>query len=141
MSFMESIKTCFGKYATFSGRAARSEFWWFMLFLWLGMVVLSYVDTLVFGARDVVMMTGTDSFETGMGFSFNWQPQPITAIFILATLVPNLAVGARRLHDGGRTGWWWLIALIPMLGFIVLLIFFIPKGTEGDNQYGPDPLG
>ena len=140
MSFIDSIKTCFGKYATFSGRASRSEFWWFVLFIVVMQVVLSYVDTAVFGAREVVMLTTESAMETGMSFEFNYRPQPITGIFLLATLLPYLAVGARRLHDGGRSGWWWLIGLIPMIGWIVLLVFFIPKGNEGDNQYGSDPL-
>ena len=140
MSFMDSIKTCFGKYATFKGRAARSEFWYFVLFLWLGIIVLSFVDSSIFGARDVVMMSGTDSFETGMSFNMSWQPQPITGIFMLATLLPNISVMVRRLHDTNRSGWWYWIALIPLIGLIVLLVFFVSKGTDGDNDYGPDPL-
>lgn len=140
MSFMDSVKTCFGKYATFSGRAQRSEFWYFILFLWLGVIVLSFVDSAVFGPREVVMMSAADSFETGMSFNMSWQPQPITGIFMLATLLPNISATVRRLHDTGRSGWWYWIVLIPMIGIIVLLVFAASKGTDGDNDYGPDPL-
>ncbi len=140
MSFMDSIKTCFGKYATFAGRASRSEFWWFMLFLLVSTVVLSFVDTVVFGPRDVMTMATTDSFEQGMSFNFSWNPQPITAVFMLVTLLPNISVMVRRLHDTGRSGGWWFIGLIPMIGLIVLIIFTASKGTDGDNAYGPDPL-
>jgi len=141
MSFMDSVKTCFGKYATFSGRASRSEFWWFVLFIFVMQILLGFVDTAVFGPREVMMMSSGAGMDTGMSFDFNYSPQPITGIFLLAILLPYLAVGARRLHDGGRSGWWWLIGLIPLIGFIVLLVFFIPKGNEGDNNYGADPVG
>lgn len=140
MSFMDAVKTCFSKYVTFSGRAARSEFWWFVLFLWIATFVLSYTDTLVFGAREVVMMSGTDAYQNGLNFSMAWQPQPITGIFMLATFLPNLAVSVRRLHDTNRSGWWILIGLIPLIGLIVLLVFFVSKGTDGDNDHGADPL-
>lgn len=140
MSFTDAIKTCFSKYVTFSGRAPRSEYWWFALFLWIAILILSYVDTLVFGAREVVMMSGSDSFQNGMSFNMAWQPQPITGIFMLATFLPNLAVSVRRLHDTNRSGWWLLIGLIPLIGLIVLLVFFVSKGTEGENSHGADPL-
>lgn len=140
MSFMDSIKTCLGKYATFSGRAARSEFWWFMLFIFVAQIVLGYVDRAVFGPGEVVNMASGMQDGMGMDFSFVYQPQPITGLFMLAMLLPNLAVGARRLHDTGRSGWWLLIGLIPLIGIIVLLVFFVSKGNEGENKYGPDPL-
>lgn len=140
MSFMDSIKTCFGKYATFKGRASRSEFWYFALFIWVGVIVLSFVDSTVFGPREVVMMSATDSFADGMSFDMSWQPQPITALFMLATLLPNISVMVRRLHDTARSGWWYWIVLVPLIGFIVLLVFFVGKGTDGENEYGADPL-
>ncbi len=140
MSFMDSVKTCFSKYATFSGRAPRSEFWYFFLFILLGTIALSFVDAAIFGPREVVMMSATDSLEAGMSFNMSWQPQPITGIFMLATLLPNISVMVRRLHDTGRSGWWYWIALIPIVGFIVLLIFAMSKGSEGGNEYGSDPL-
>jgi len=138
MSFMESIRTCLSKYATFSGRAQRSEFWWFMLFLIIAQILLGLVDSMIFPPTEVMSMTS--SMQDGYNFNFSYQPQPITAIFLLAMLLPNLGVGVRRLHDTGRSGWWWLIGLIPLIGLIVLIVFFATKGTEGDNAYGPDPL-
>ena len=140
MSFMDAIKTCFGKYATFSGRAARSEFWYYALFIALATFALSFVDSAIFGPREVVMMSGAGSFQSGMDYNMLWQPQPITGLFILATLLPSISVTVRRLHDTGRSGWWYWISFLPLIGFIVLLVFFVGKGTDGDNDYGPDPL-
>ncbi len=140
MSFVDAIKTCFSKYATFSGRAARSEFWYFVLFYIIASSVLSMVDASIFGPREVLMMSAADSFETGMSFSMAWQPQPITGIFMLVVLLPSISVTVRRLHDTNRSGWWYWLALIPLIGFIVLLVFLVGKGTDGDNDYGPDPL-
>lgn len=93
MTFQESIQVCFNKYVDFSGRASRSEYWWFVLFVFLGSFVLSI-------------------------FSF-W----LNVIFLLVTLLPQLAAASRRLHDTGRSGWWQLIGLIPLIGFIVLIVF------------------
>ena len=103
MSFMDSIKTCFGKYATFSGRAARSELWWFWLFLLIAQIVLGTIDSMIFEPKEVMNVAST--MQEGFAFDFSYQPQPITAVFLLATLLPSLAVGARRLHDTGRSGW------------------------------------
>ena len=138
MSFMESIQTCISKYATFSGRAQRSEFWWFMLFLLIAQIVLGLIDSMIFPPTEVMNMAS--SMQDGMSFSFSYQPQPITAIFLLAMLLPNIGVGVRRLHDTGRSGWWLLIGLIPLIGLIVLIVFFASAGNNGDNEYGPDPL-
>jgi len=115
MDIMESVKTCFSKYVTFSGRATRSEFWWFMLFCFLGGLVLGLIDGAIFGFGAVGIFA---------------------LIFQLAVILPSLAVGARRLHDIGRTGWWQLIALIPLIGLLVLIYFYVQKSHEGENQYG-----
>jgi uncharacterized membrane protein YhaH (DUF805 family) len=100
MTFMESVKTCFSKYAVFEGRAGRPEFWWFMLFLLLVNILLSWISPLV------------------------------GAIFTLATLVPSLAVGARRLHDTDRSGWWQLLCL-TVIGTVVLIVFFALPAKDG----------
>jgi uncharacterized membrane protein YhaH (DUF805 family) len=94
MTFAESIRTCFSKYADFNGTASRSEFWWFMLFVFLVGAVLSLVST------------------------------TLASIFYLAVLLPDLAVGARRLHDTGRSGWWQLLLIVPF-GVIVLIVFWV----------------
>ena len=112
MDFMTSVKTCFRKYADFSGRARRSELWWFALFCFAISVVLGLLDG-------------------GSGL--------LSGLWSLAILLPSLAVGARRLHDTDRSGWWLLIAFIPLIGFLVLLYFYVSQGTTGPNRFGPDP--
>jgi len=110
------------KYAVFSGRARRKELWYFWLFGFIFGLILAFID----------MVTGTWNTETGGGLLSN--------IFILVMILPNLAVSTRRLHDIGRTGWWILIMLIPLIGLIVLLIFYSQKGTQGENKHGPNPI-
>ena len=114
--FQDSVRTVFKKYATFTGRARRPEYWWFVLFNFIGNFVLSIIDAMVFGSGD-----------TG----------PLSGLFSLAILIPSIAVGARRLHDIGRSGWWLLIGLIPLLGWIILIIWLVKKGDEHPNEYGP----
>jgi len=140
MSFMDSIKTCFGKYTTFAGRAQRSEFWFFVLFVNLGALVfyavifsMIYTDAMMGAAQN-------DSFETGMTSAFPIIPSILLLVFILVTFLPNLSVMVRRLHDTNRSGWWYWIALIPFIGIFILLYFLVSKGTEGDNDFGADPL-
>ena len=109
------------KYADFTGRAPRAEYWWFVLLYMVGFVVATIIDSVL----------GLDAMALTYG--------PVTILFALAILVPSLAVGARRLHDTDRSGWWLLIGLIPLIGAIVLLVFFVAEGTRGSNQYGEDP--
>lgn len=103
MTFTESISTCFSKYATFDGTASRSEYWWFFLFLVLTGLVLSM-------ASDTV-----------------------AAIFNLATIIPSLAAGARRLHDTDRSGWWQLLLLIPIIGWIAVIVLLAQESKP--NRY------
>jgi uncharacterized membrane protein YhaH (DUF805 family) len=117
--YMEALR----KYATFTGRARRKEFWFFQLFVLLIALVLSFVDRL-FGVFDG---------ETGVGV--------LSGIFSLAMFLPSLAVSIRRLHDTDRTGWWALLYFVPLLGFLVLLVFFVLDGTPGGNRYGENPKG
>ncbi|MFO1243005.1 MAG: DUF805 domain-containing protein [Rickettsiales bacterium] len=124
MGFVEAVKSCFINYVTFSGRASRSEFWYFYLFgILLGIVT---------GILDVMIMPTP---EPGM------QPHngPINALASLATLLPSLAVTSRRLHDTNRSFWWILIAF-TIIGLIPLLIWYCTRGTKGDNRFGADPL-
>ncbi len=104
MTFTDSISTCFKKYATFDGTASVSEFWWFFLF----QVLVSLVSQM-------------------LGYT-------ISTIISLAMLLPALAVGCRRLHDTDRSGWWQLLALIPVIGWIVLVVFWVQDGKA--NRYG-----
>lgn len=110
------------KYADFTGRARRKEYWMFYLFYFVAIFILAIIDNII----------GSTNQKEGFGL--------IASIFILASFVPALAVAARRLHDTNRSGWWQLIMIIPVLGSIVLLIFFVLKGDEGENRFGEDPL-
>ena len=114
------------RYAQFSGRAGRREFWLFQLVHLIILAILWTVDFLVFfgGSMDRLL---DETFAL----------MPLSSIYGLLVLIPVLGLGVRRLHDIGRTGWWLLIALIPLIGAIVLLIFAIQKGDDGDNAYGP----
>ena len=111
------------QYATFEGRARRKEYWFFVLFYILVFLVLSAVDGL----------TGTYNVDAGVGL--------LGGLYILATLIPSLAVMVRRLHDTDRSGWWVLIGLIPLLGDLVLLVFMCLDSQPGGNRFGPNPKG
>ena len=110
------------KYADFSGRARRAEYWWFVLLTMVASLVATIIDGLL----------GLDALVGPYGV--------LTTLLGLALLVPSIAVGARRLHDTDRSGWWLLIGFIPLVGAIVLIVFFVMEGTRGDNRFGPDPL-
>lgn len=109
------------KYLVFEGRARRKEYWFFVLFNIIIGIVLALVD----------MQTGTLNPDTGVGF--------LSGIYSLAVLMPTIAVAIRRLHDTDRSGWWLLIVLVPIIGGLVLLVFFVLDGTPGSNQFGPNP--
>jgi uncharacterized membrane protein YhaH (DUF805 family) len=104
MTFFEAIERCVKKYAEFNGRARRAEFWWWVLFVF----ILSWGGQII-----------SQSFGT---------------LVSLVTLLPSLAVGARRLHDTGRSGWWQLIGFIPVVGWLVM-IFWCVQPSQGTNQY------
>jgi uncharacterized membrane protein YhaH (DUF805 family) len=123
MSFTAAVRSVLSQYVGFGGRARRSEYWWFALFSVLVGIVTSLLD----------MGLGTDfegSVASGGLFGL---------IANLALLLPSLAVAVRRLHDTDRSGWWILIALIPLVGLIVLLVFFVQDGAPGPNRFGSSP--
>jgi uncharacterized membrane protein YhaH (DUF805 family) len=109
------------QYSDFSGRARRTEFWMFTLFNVVVAVVLALIDTYLIGPE----------LAGGYGLA--------GIIYAVITLVPSLAVGARRLHDTNRSGWWQLIAIVPIIGWIVLIVFWALDGVRGANQHGPNP--
>ncbi len=119
MGFTEAVRSVVvERYADFQGRSPRSEFWWFALFyLLLGLAIgmVSAISETLGGLVNLVVTIGL--------------------------LVPSLAVSIRRLHDTDRTGWWILLYLVPLIGTIVLIVFFVQRGTDGENRFGPDPYG
>ncbi len=120
-----AIRTVLSKYATFNGRASRSEFWWWMLSLFL-----FYVGTTIIDGGVIAPLLGFQAFDPDAG-------QPISLVASVLLIIPNIAVGVRRLHDGGRTGWWLLIAFVPVIGVLALLYFYIQPSEQDTNQYGP----
>ena len=100
MTFQDSVKVCFSKYADFAGRATRSEYWWFVLFI-------------------VLVSLGTSLFSN-----------VLSGLFSLATLLPSIAAAARRLHDTNRSGWWQLIVFLPVVGLVVLIVFLVQEGKS-----------
>lgn len=115
--YLEALR----KYAVFDGRARRMEYWMFVLINCLIVVVLSVVDTVV----------GLFSLGNSVG--------ALTGLYWLVVLVPSVAVTVRRLHDTDRSGWWALLALLPVLGTIVLFVFCVLAGTPGPNRFGENP--
>ena len=120
MGFGEAIASGFANYVNFNGRAYRAEYWLWVLFTIIGALATGIIDAAVFG------------YNPG-GVS------PLNTIFDLVTILPSLAVGARRLHDLDRTAWW-LLLLLTVIGSVLLIVWFCFKGTSGANRFGPDPL-
>ncbi len=118
IQFVDVIKTVFSRYVRFQGRARRSEYWYWILFIVLVSIALAFVDGLIFG------------FDVDDGAALG-------PLFSLGTFLPSLAVGFRRMHDIGKSAWWLLLGFIPIIGTIILIIWFARRGDEGDNQYGP----
>ena len=115
MGFGQAIRTCFSKNSTFKGRAPRSEYWFFWLFTLIAVLVGHLIDDAI-------------------GTRF------IGGIIALGLLLPSITVFVRRMHDIDRSGWWVLLDLVPVVGWIVLTVWACTRGTFGPNRYGPDPL-
>lgn len=106
MDFSQAVQTCFQKYTDFDGRASRAEYWWFVL------------------------------FAIGVGVLLHFVSHLLAALFHLGMLIPLFSAAARRLHDTGRSGWWQLISLVPVVGLIVLIVFLAQEGEKAANAYG-----
>lgn len=115
MNMEQAVRTVLANYANFEGRSSRGEYWWWALAYFLGYIIAAAAGGIV-----------------GAG-------ETLAVIFALALLVPNIAVAVRRFHDIGKSGWFVLLFLIPLIGFILWIYFFI-KPSDEPNQYGPGPL-
>lgn len=125
ISFIDAVKTCMTKkYATITGRATRAEFWWFTLFVYLGVALLVTIGVLL-GQNDVNVF-----------FYFVAITVPI---FYLSIIIPFFCVRIRRFHDAGYSGWYMLLGLIPYIGIGILLYYEI-HSSDADNEYGPSPI-
>ncbi len=139
MGFKEAVRTCMReKYFTFSGRASRSEYWYFYLFVVICWAVLAAA---FFG------LGGIRAIETGRFTTVNYIVGALCVVGFIYILIPNISVQVRRFHDRDLSGWWvlagWVGSNIPYVGTvvgIVMLVITILKGTDGDNRFGPDPL-
>jgi len=119
MTFRDAIRAGFANYVNFSGRAGLGEFWYWMLFIILVGIVTTILDATWF--RDFYPIS------------------PLNDLLILATLLPGLAISVRRLHDTDRSGWWFLLWVIPLIGTIALIVWWVQQGTPGPNRFGPNP--
>ena len=119
MGFVDAVRTALSKYATFDGRASRPEFWWFALFYFLVQLVGGVIDAALFP-------------DTIFGV--------VATIAGIALFLPTIAVTARRLHDTDLSGWWQLVGLVPVLGFIALIVLCARQGTAGPNRFGAPSL-
>lgn len=115
------LKVVRDNYANFSGRARRQEYWMFALFNAIFIIAIMTISGGIAAATDLPALMG------------------LYAIYALGVLIPSLAVAVRRLHDVGKSGWFYLIGLIPIIGGIWLFVLFVTEGDKGPNQYGPDP--
>lgn len=121
MGFAEAVKTCFGKYSDFRGRAPRSEYWFWFLFI-----------VLIFG--------GGFALAAALGNLAKGLFVVLGLLALLGLFLPSLAVAIRRLHDINSSGWWYLLTLLPYVGGLIMLVWYCIKGTAGENRFGPDPL-
>ena len=120
MNPIDSMITCFQKYVGFEGRASRSEYWWFVLLTGIAYIIAAIIDAIIFG----IELT---------------DPTPISWTLQIGILLPSLAVSVRRLHDIGKSGWYLFITLIPIIGLILLIVWYCNDGDSVPNMYGPVP--
>lgn len=126
MSFGQAVAEGFSKYATFSGRSRRSAYWYWVLFSILAATVAAVADTGFGTTIEGANVGGT----TGVGW--------ISLVVALLLAIPGIAVTIRRLHDTGRSGWWWLLSLVCGIGAIIVFVFCL-QDSRADNEYGPNP--
>ena len=125
--FLDTVKH---RYAKFDGRATRSEYWYFTLFYIIISIVVALIDTFVINSM-ILHAPPAQAAEGGL----------LGMALALGLLIPSIAIGVRRLHDIGKSGWWMLTVLIPIIGFFVLLYFYVQDSQLGTNEYGANPKG
>jgi uncharacterized membrane protein YhaH (DUF805 family) len=131
MSFGQAVQSMFNNYANFNGRASRSAYWWVVVFNILVAIVAMILDNMLGLTFSMTAPTG-ETISLGYGY--------IYLLAMLGLLIPNLALSFRRLHDRDKSAWWLLLCFIPLVGGIILLVWYCMRGTVGDNRFGPDPL-
>ncbi|GAB6939923.1 DUF805 domain-containing protein [Isoptericola variabilis] len=142
MSFSDAIKSVFSQYANFSGRARRSEFWYFYLFLLLVNVVFWILFLVTGGASAATMSADGTMTDASTGLAAGAMVVVgIWSLVGLALVLPTLAVMIRRLHDQDRSGFFWWLSVIPFVGGIIMLVLYAQPGTVGPNRFGADPKG
>lgn len=119
MTFQESVSTCLTKYAEFSGRASRSEYWWFILAQLLAGILIGFILGFIGAGQSFVAI--------------------VNLLVTLGLLLPAIGVAIRRLHDTGRSGWWYLLIFIPIIGWILLIYWYVQPSMSGPNEYGNEP--
>ncbi len=130
MSFVDAIKSGYKNYFNFTGRARRSEYWFFFLYVILVEIVMVTIAGILGGNT----ANGGGNAIGGLIFG-------LLGLFYLASIIPLLSLVFRRLHDSGRSAWWIFIGLVPLVGGILLLVWYCTPGTTGPNKYGADPKG
>lgn len=132
MVLVQATISALKNYVNFAGRASRGDYWWYILGYVIVVVILAIVDTTVFGG-------GQTTMDTTEGMNVSYNAGPLAAIWIIGNIIPLISIAIRRLHDSDRSGWFYLLVLIPLVNFYVLYLTII-KGTAGANRFGADPL-
>lgn len=142
MDFKQAVRSAFTNYATVTGRASRSEYWYFVLFALLGGFATGFLDSMFFGAGEVThaVVEATDHITRSVGGTHR-PIGPLNAMFSVLVLIPAVCLGVRRLHDTNRSGWWMLLVFVPLVGPIILLIWYCTPGMPRQNRFGANPLG
>jgi len=132
MQPLNALKAAFQNYVNFKDRTSRSGFWWYVLAYLIVAIILSVVDSALFGG-------GSTEFSTDEVAAVSFSSGPLVSAWMLVSLIPSSAISARRMHDTNRTGWLQLVGLIPLLGWIFLIYVCVQKGMAGANRFGADP--
>ena len=124
MGFGDAVRAVMAKYAVFEGRARRAEFWYWALALMVAEIAIMIIGGVLGAVSESLSVVSLI----------------LLCVMLLGTIVPSIAVTVRRLHDTGHSGWWWFIGMVPLVGPILLLVWYCTPGTPGSNAFGSDPL-